>query len=368
MDLLSDRLTSLDALRGFTIAAMILVNFPGHGGHVYAPLQHSDWHGLTFTDLIAPFFLFIVGVSITLAYSRQLAKGVAPRSLHRKIIVRAVKIFAVGMFLNLLGILDNFQWSELRWTGTLHRIAFVFLGCAFLYLHTSWRTQLGLGLGILVAHWLILTQVPTPGYGQVMLEPGQNVAAWIDTQFLPGKMWQGTWDPEGILSTFPAIVSGITGMLAGRIFLLGLSPYERVAYLMTGGLITGVAGYGWSLAIPLNENLWTSSFVLLTSGFAALVLGATYFLVDMLDRKRGIGLGLYFGANAITAYVLADLLAILFYGVSFGEKSLNTATVDAMIGLGTAPKLASMLYALLFVGINALPIYWLYRKKIFIKL
>ncbi|WP_373515062.1 acyltransferase family protein [Persicitalea sp.] len=361
----SRRLVSLDALRGFTIAAMIIVNFPGLEEYVYPPLHHSAWNGLTFTDLIAPIFLFVIGVSIALAYSRRLAAKTPKRELHSKIIIRALKIFAVGMFLN---VMPDFDFSDARWTGTLHRIAIVFLICGLLFLHTNWQQQAWIGAVILVAYWLAMSLIPTPGVGEVMLEPGVNLAAWVDQQLLPGKMWQGNWDPEGILSTFPATVSGITGMLAGGLMLSEFSPSKKVNYLMTAGLFSGVLGYFWSLTFPLNEGLWTSSFVLLTSGFAALLLGALYFVVDILGRERGTGVGVIFGANAITVYVLADVLALFFYGLQFGGQPLNELTVNAMIDAGMVPKFASMVYALAFTAVNFIPAYILYKKKIFIRL
>ncbi|GAB2769150.1 lpg1661 family Dot/Icm T4SS effector [Rhabdobacter roseus] len=365
MKLPSERLFSLDLLRGFTMAAMIVVNFPGSDAHVYHPLSHSRWNGLSFTDLIAPFFLFIVGVSIALAYTKRLGTGTPKSGLYGKIVVRALKIFAIGMFLNLL---PDFDFTDLRWTGTLHRIAIVFLVCALLFLHTSWKAQAWIGGLTLVLYWLAMTQIPTPGLGRVALEPGQNLAAWVDSKYLPGKMWQGTWDPEGILSTFPSIVTGITGMLAGRLMLTGFTRNEKTNYLMTAGLLSAVAGYFWGLHFPVNENLWTSSFVLVTSGLAALLLGAVYFLVDIQGRTKGTSVGLIFGANAITVYVLADVLALIFYGWRVQGSSLNEHFVSTFTQAGLAPELAGLLYSLLFVGVNFIPAWWLYRNKIFIKL
>lgn len=357
------RLLSLDAMRGFTIAAMIMVNFPGHEDFVFPTLRHTKWNGLTFTDLIAPTFLFIVGVSITLAYSKKLGAPKGP--LYRKIIVRSLKIFAVGMFLNML---PNFNFSDLRYTGTLHRIAIVFLVCAILFLNTNWKQQLGIASTILILYWLALTTIPTPGIGKVMLEPGVNLAAWVDQQYLPGKMWQGNWDPEGILSTFPSIVTTITGMLAGRLMLLSLSPNEKSNFLLTAGFATAALGYFWNLIFPTNESLWTSSFVLVTSGFASMLLGALYFLIDIRGCTKGISPGVIFGANAITAYVLADILALLFYIMPIGGDTLNHHAVAALSQTGMDPRLASMFFALFFVCINFIPAYVLYQKRIFIKL
>lgn len=363
------RLLSLDAFRGFTIAAMILVNFPGNWDHVFSPLQHTEWNGISFTDLIAPFFLFIVGVAIAIAYSKRLEAGQQPASMYSKLIFRAIKIFAVGMLLNILGILDDFSVAAIRWTGTLHRIAIVFLVCGLLYLHTSWKTQALTGALVLLAYWLALTQIPTPGYGKVMLEPGINIAAWIDSKYLPGKMWQDTWDPEGILSTFPAIVTGITGMLAGTLLLKKATTIEyKVMLLFTAGFITAIAGVIWNWEFPLNENLWTSSFVLFTSGLASMTLAAGIFLVDILHYKKIATFGIIYGSNAITVYVLGDVLALIFYGFSINGLSMNEHFFHFLTGVGCPPKIASMTYALLYVGINFIPAYILYRKKIFIKL
>jgi predicted acyltransferase len=361
----ASRLVSLDALRGFTIAAMIVANFPGSEQYVFFTLRHTKWNGLSFTDLIAPIFLFVVGVSIVLAYAKPLAEQRPKGALYRKIVVRSLKIFAVGMFLNLM---PDFDLTSIRWTGTLHRIAIVFLVCASLYLNTTWKQQAWIGAVTLVAYWLAMTLIPTPDVGKVVLQPGQNLAAWLDRQYLPGRMWQGTWDPEGILSTFPAIVTGITGMLAGQLMLTDKPTLEKVAYLMTAGLFAAIAGYFWGLVFPLNENLWTSSFVLVTLGFSALLFGALLFLVDVSGHTNGTKLGILFGANAITVYVLADVFALLFYRLNIGDKSLNEWGVNTLIQLGCVPELASLLYALFFVGINFIPAYVLYQKRIFVKI
>ena len=359
------RLISLDAMRGFTIAAMILVNFPGNGDHVYAPLNHSVWNGLTPTDVIAPFFLFIVGVSIALAYTKRLQKGAPKGDMYKKIIVRSFKIFAVGIVLNLLW---DFNFAELRWTGTLPRIAIVFLVCALMFLTIDWRKQLWIGGIILVGYWLAMTLIPTPGVGKVMLERGVNLAAWIDSKYLPGTMWQGTWDPEGILSTFPSIVSGITGMLAGAIMLSKRTAESKVILLMVTGFFMTFAGYLWGLTFPVNENIWTSSFVFVTSGIAFMSLGAFYFLVDMKGYTHGTKPGIIFGANAITVYVLGDVLAAIFYGIKIGGESLNMHFFNALTGIGAGEKFTSMLYALIYVCIVFIPALILYRRRIFIKL
>jgi predicted acyltransferase len=359
-----NRLIFLDAMRGFTIAAMILVNFPGNDEYVFSPLRHTVWNGLTPTDLIAPFFLFIVGISIVLSYARALNKGESKGELYKKIFWRFIKIYALGIFLNLL---PDFNFSELRYTGVLARIAFVFLPCAIIFLNTSFKQQAWIGALTLIAYWLAMTLIPTPGVGKVMLEPGVNLAAWIDSKFLPGRMWQGTWDPEGILSTFPAIVTGIAGLLAGHLLASKRTPTDRVVYLMIFGLISTAVGYVWGLVFPVNENLWTSSFVLVTSGIASMILGATYYVVDIRGFARWTRPGTIFGANAIAVYVLADLLALIFYVLPIGGVTFNIHVTNALTNVGVFPKLSSCLFALFFVGINFIPAYFLYKKKIFIK-
>ena len=363
-----DRLISLDAMRGFTIAAMILVNFPGTWDHIYAPLRHSEWNGLTFTDLIAPFFLFIVGVSVVLAYSRRISQGYSRKSLSRKIIWRSLKILAVGILLNALALFPDFSFSQMRWTGTLPRIAFVFLACGILFFVSGWKGQAWTCGFILAGYWLVMTCIPTPGEGRVMMEPGVNIAAWLDSHLMPGQMWQGTWDPESILTTFPSIATGITGMLAGHLLLSSRGREAKALMLMVSGYIASAAGYFWGLAFPVNENLWTSSFVLVTSGFAAMTLGAAYYLVDIKGCRFGTAPGVIFGSNAITAYVLGDILALIFYLMPVPLLSLNELFVSTLVSAGFDPKLASMLYAFIFVGIVFIPVWCLYRKRIFIKL
>ena len=360
----SPRVISLDAMRGFTIAAMILVNFPGDGEYVYSPLRHTVWNGLTPTDLIAPFFLFIVGISIVLAFSRQIGKR-SPSEFYKRIVIRSLKIFAVGIFLNLL---PDFDFANLRYTGTLPRIALVFLPCAILYLTTTPKQQAWIAAIILIAYWLAMTLIPTPGTGRVMFEPGINLAAWIDSKYLPGRMWQGTWDPEGILSTFPSIATGLTGLLAGHLLISRRSSTDKVIYYFIAGLATAALGYTWGLVFPVNENLWTSSFVLVTSGLACMILGAAYYVVDIRGFREGTRPGVIFGANAIAVYVLADILALLFYRLPIGGTTLNILAVDALSSMWMPRALASVLYALCFVCVNFIPALILYRRNIFIKL
>lgn len=359
------RLLSLDAFRGFTIAAMILVNNPGSWSNVYSPLLHAEWNGLTPTDLIFPFFLFIVGVSIALAFKKHVDSGSKKSTLYKKIFFRSVKIFLVGLVLNYI---SNFNLSELRIAGVLQRIAIVFLVCSVIFLNTSWKSQTVLAFGLLFFYWIMMTVVPTPGIGSPMLEPGVNFAAWIDSYLLPGKMWQETWDPEGVFSTIPAIVTGISGMLAGSLIVSKLNQEMKIIWLFTAGFILSILGYLWSLNFPVNKNLWTSSYVLVTTGFASMTLAFGIFIVDMLERRKIAQIGIVFGSNAITIYVLSNVLAILFYGTSIAGNTLNNHFLNIFTYAGWSLKLGSFLYALFYIILNYIPALILFRKKIFIRL
>ena len=206
------RIEALDIFRGITMAFMILVNDPGITTNVYAPLEHAVWNGITPTDFIFPSFIFIVGVSVVLSLSGQLKKGIAKKTIIGKICKRAALLFLIGV---LLSILPTFNFALLRYTGVLQRISIVFFCCSLLYLFTSRTFQIRLAVFILIAYFILMTLVPVPGFGYAILEPGKNLAAWVDSFLLPGRMYNGTWDPEGVLSTFTAVVTGIAGMLAG---------------------------------------------------------------------------------------------------------------------------------------------------------
>ncbi len=353
-----NRLLSLDAFRGLTIIAMILVNTPGSWDYVYAPLLHAKWHGVTPTDYIFPFFIFIVGISIVLSYKKMRARGAGKGKLIGKTIKRAAIIFAIGVF---LGLFPDFNFSEIRIPGVLQRIALVFLACALLYLYTSRRQQAVIGAVLLLAYWALMMLVPVPEYGAGVLEPGQNLAAWIDSLYIPGSMWQGTWDPEGILSTLPAIVTGIAGMLAGHLFSDDkVSLGEKIQVLFVGGFIAFAIGSAWGWVFPINKNLWTSSYVLYTAGLAAMTWATLSYFMDIRGRVKWAGPAVAFGSNAITAYAIGSMLPDLI-------RPVNNWYAGAFIEGGACPKTASLIWAILIILICFVPIYILYKRKIFIK-
>jgi predicted acyltransferase len=359
------RLISLDALRGFTIAAMVIVNNPGSWDHVYWPLRHAKWNGCTPTDLIFPFFLFIVGISITLAYTKRLEAHVPMRSIYRKIITRSVIIYLLGLFLWLW---PEFNFTAIRWTGVLQRISLVFLVCALIFLNTSWKAQVRIGAIILLLYWIIVAYLPVPGIGRPDLSgPEKNWSNYLDTLLLPGIMYRGTWEPEGILSTFPAIVSGITGMLVGKMYLTIKDGYKKLAWLFFLGFAMFVAGSIWNWFFPINKNLWTSSFVLYTSGLGTMALAACILVVDILGYTRWTHLGRVYGANAITSYVLSGMLVVVFHSEFLHGTSINRWFMDGLMSLGLEPKLVSLMYAVIYMLIIYLPALFLYRKKIYIR-
>ncbi len=389
------RLLSLDAMRGYTIALMIVVNDPGSWSHVYPPLLHADWHGITLTDLVFPLFLFIVGVSIALAYTKRLEAGAEKKGLYRKIIVRSVNIMLLGWFLWLW---PGFDFAGMRFVGVLPRISIVFLVCALLFLNTNWKQQVWIASLTLVAYWLLLALVPVPidavvqnalatgeveysagrlAIGEITrisdgaiganYEPGVNITAWLDRLLLPGRFWQVTWDPEGLMSTFPALVTGIIGMLVGTLMLSVRDSHRKLTWMFFLGFAMYLLGGVWGWIMPFNKNLWSSSYTLWTAGICTMLLAASILVVDILGYTKGTKFGRVYGANAITAYVLAGMLTVVFYSNIFGEVSLNGLWMDGLTGVGIAPKLASLGYAIVYTSIIYIPAYLLYRKKIFIK-
>src|SRR5438105_9352819 len=248
------RLRSLDAFRGLTIAAMVLVNNPGTWVAVYAPLKHARWHGLTPTDVIFPFFLFIVGVAIPLS---QPGAG--------RVLRRAAVIFALGIVLNGL---PGFDWASIRIPGVLQRIALCYLIAAVLFLTTGWRTQAIVTAALLLGYWGAMTLVPVPGYGRGDLGPEANLAAWLDRGLLGPHIWRAArvYDPEGILSTVPAIGTTLAGALTGRWLAGDRGPASTLRGLAIAGILCAGAGLAWSMWFRINKALWTSSYALFTAG------------------------------------------------------------------------------------------------------
>ena len=389
------RLLSLDCFRGLVMIFMIVVNTPGSFQNIYASLQHAPWDGVTPAGLVFPFFLFIVGVSIALAYSQKITPGVSKQGFYYKIIVRFLKLFIIGVFLDFW---YHFDPGQLRIAGVLQRIAIVFAVCAVLFIHTHWRQQIVIAGSILGLYWVLLTWLPVPiddvnrralesgeieRGNKVMvkvevrpagpqaiapnLEPGTNLAAWLDRRLIPGRLYEKTWDPEGVLSTLPAMVNCLLGMLIGQLLLVKREQWERIAWVFFAGSALCVGGAIWSWTFPFNKQLWTSSFVLWTVGLAALFLAAFLLIVDTLGWRRMVQPALVFGANPITAFVLATMLDPLRW-ISFKGFSLNRVIMDGLALIGVRASAASLLCAVIYSAMVYVPIAYLYRRRIFIRL
>lgn len=358
--------------------AMITVNNPGTWEHVYAPLRHAPWNGCTPTDLIFPFFLFIVGVSIHFAYRDKQPAGLTRKTLV-KILRRSVIIFALGILLAwftvpLQNMLDMDRLAALRIPGVLQRISIVFFGCALLYLSTGWVTQLRIGAFLLLSYSLLMTLVPVPGFGAANLEPGTNLAAWSDRLLFDGHLWSQskTWDPEGVLSTLPALVTGILGMLAGQLMDRFENPSERVSWMFFFGMVLILAGLAWDMSFPINKSLWTSSYVLYTGGWALQALAASHWIIDVKGRQSWIKPFLYFGMNAIFAFVASGLLAKWMLRTRWmtedgSEESLWNYLYQNLYASWMEPRLASLSFALTLVLLFGLILRVMYQRKWFIK-
>lgn len=365
----SARLLSLDVFRGATIAGMILVNNPGDWNTVYWPLLHAHWHGWTPTDLIFPFFLFIVGVSLTLS----------KRTSWKPALARALKLVGLGLLLNLY---PYFPVAELRWPGVLQRIGVCYFAAWAAKRYLRPRGQVLFAIALVVGYFLVMTRVVGPEGHAPGFEIETNLAAQLDRVLLVPHVWSvtRTWDPEGVLSTFPAIATALVGLLFGE-WLLGRnarSPFRTTLGLLLGGLVLTALGVAWgelapaSIVIPINKGLWTSSYVLLSGGLAAALLGLCYFVVDVGGLRRWATPFVSYGRNAIAVYVasglLADTLSAVRWPAADGTLlSLGQRLYAFFPASVLPPYAASFVWALLFVVLFYLMTALLDRRGIYLK-
>jgi predicted acyltransferase len=366
----SKRILSVDIFRGLTIAAMILVNTPGTWSSVYAPFLHAEWNGLTPTDLIFPFFLFIVGMSIAFAYTKKKNEGVTS-NVYKKIISRTLKLIFLGLFLAAFTIKFPFfkDLSEVRIPGVLQRIGVVFFIASILFLNVNWKVLLGIFIAILIGYWYMMTQIPINGE-MPLLTRDSNLGSVIDLNVLTNShMWKTDYDPEGILSTLPAIATTIFGMFLGMILLnKNKSPQEKYKYFVIIGIVALLLGYLWDMTFPLNKALWTSSFVLVTGGWACLVYALIYYLADILGYNAWGKPAIIFGSNAITVYFLSSFISKLFGMVNLSNgQSIHGFLYEIVTSVISIPKLSSLIYAILVICFYYLVAWILYKRKIFIK-
>jgi predicted acyltransferase len=366
------RLVSLDVFRGATIAAMILVNNPGSWEHVYPPLLHAEWHGWTFTDVIFPSFLWICGVAMTLSFARRVERGDSRSRLFLHTLRRAASIFALGLLLNAY---PAFDLATLRIPGVLQRIAVCYLAAAALFLVTRWRGQIAAILSLLAVYWVLMKTVPVPGYGAGLLDKQGNFAQWIDSLVLSGHMWSHTktWDPEGIVSTLPSIATILFGVLCGHLLRAALSVAEKAAWMFSAGVSLLFAGLVMNAWLPINKNLWTSSFAVFMAGLAFTLFALSYWLIDGRGYARwGKPFAIY-GMNAITVYVcsgvLADTLTLIRWTGADGRPvQLNTWLFTDFFSRFASPVNASLLFAVANVLLIYAVAYAMWRKRWFIRL
>ena len=446
-DSTKQRLVSLDVFRGMTIAGMVLVNNPG-GSPVYWPLDHAEWNGLTPTDWIFPFFLFIVGVSISISLGRRVAAK-PDRKAYGKIASRAALIYLLGAAISivpffqfqptdapdalkmliwlafsasllflllrnykvaailcavaLLGIAGlnlvgynvvPYNYGTLRIFGVLQRIAVCYLVTSLIFLHTNWKQQFGIAVSLLLGYWLVMTTIPVPGCEITSVsDKACNLAAYIDRLILTeNHIWRAgkVYDPEGILSTIPAIVTTISGVLTGtwltrvdstRVTGDEISDLSRVTSHSSLNKVSGMFFFGvillalgliWNSYFPLNKALWTSSYVLATTGLALLTLSFCYWLIDIKGYTRWAWPFKVFGANALALFVFTGIFArmIAAYRVTAADGQLISIQrwVIQNVFLKIAPPIdASLLFAISFILFWLFLMWLLYRKQIYIK-
>lgn len=394
----SSRVLSVDVLRGITIAFMILVNDAGDSKHVYTQLEHAAWNGCTLTDLVFPTFLFIVGIAIILSIQSRLQRGASRSELAGHTVRRAATIFVVAMLINLV---PYFRFTHLRIYGVLPRIALCYLIVGLICLMTQKaRNLLAITAALLVSYWLLMRFVPVPGFGIPthdipLLDPDRNLAAWMDRGIMgflqqtihTGRLYEVTRDPEGLLSTIPALGTTLLGAVTALWLRRagGKSPSITQAQCAIGLLLAGLVGIGsgliWNLWFPLNKKLWTSSYVLFAAGCALVGLAVCYWLID-IRRFHETTVGrvvtwpwLVFGSNAIVAYVVAAILEKTLFLI---HVSGTTPDGKPLTGWGWvywhlfashgSTEMTSAMFAFAFVLVCFIPSWILWRKKIMVKL
>ncbi len=360
---MKNRHISVDIFRGLTIVLMILVNTPGSWSAVYAPFLHAPWHGYTLTDLVFPFFLFIVGVSISLSYQNKKLKW----PVFIKITSRSLKLIFLGLFLGAFSLTFPFlkEFDSIRFPGVLQRIGLVFFLASLLYIWGSKRsTFLVIGI-LLVGYWLWMGYIPLSGVAPTYERAINNWANYIDLKVLGTHMWKSDYDPEGLLSTLPAIASALLGTLTGD--LIRSNTYQKVSLMLAFGVAMLLLGYLWSLSFPINKALWSPSFVLVSAGWANLCLALLFYVTELKKIKLG-GVFRKVGLNAIVIYFSASFTAKIFSMISIQGGSLHGYIFNRFFVYDSIPlESSSLLYALSVCVFYIMFAQLLYKKKVFIK-
>ena len=354
---MKDRLLSLDVFRGATIASMILVNNPGSSA-VYAQLEHAEWHGWTFTDTVFPFFLWMVGLSMTLSFARRVERGDDKRKLFLHVLRRAALIFTLGLLLGGFPFYSSDRW---RIPGVLQRIAVCYVMAASIFLWTRLRGQAAWNVFFLVLYVLLMNG---------NYEKETNFARYVDNLLLRGHMWSHTktWDPEGVISTLPAISTALFGVLTGHLLRSRIEPAAKTAWLLVGGNVLLGMGLILDVWIPINKNLWTTSYAVFMAGLASIVFGICYWIVDVQGWTWWTKPFAIFGMNAIVIYALSGVLDGLLLVIKPGGVSLHTIVYTRVFAPLARPVNASLLFAISFVLVCYAAAYLMYRRKWFVRI
>jgi predicted acyltransferase len=368
----TNRLVSLDIFRGVVIAFMIVVNDPGDGPSSYWPLKHSDWNGWTPTDLVFPFFVFIIGVAMAFSFRSRLDRGQSRSQLLKHVMWRGILLFAFGLLLNGLGV--RYHLDHWRVYGVLQRIAICYVITAILELWGGWRAQLAVAIACLAGYWILMRYVSVPGFGVPtrdipLLDPDRNLVAWLDRKLLMGHLYEGTRDPEGLISDIPAVATSLLGLLTGKWLRTQRTPRIKTLGMIAVGAAALVIGKVMDVWFPINKKLWTSSYVVFTAGLALICLALCYWIIDV-RKLRGPWTWpiLVFGTNAIAAYVFSETLATALYGVSVRGTTLMGHIYNSIFARLASPANASLLYALAYVAVCWVVMAVLYRRHIFLKI
>lgn len=374
------RLQSLDAFRGATIAAMILVNNPGSWSNIYPQLEHARWNGWTMTDWIFPFFLWIVGVAMTLSFQKRKDRGESAGGLMVHVFRRAAIIFGLGLFLSgfPFGLLFDHHFSLATWRipGVLQRIAVCYLVASMIFLYTGRRAQIWWTVGLLAVYWCALMLIPVPGYGAGHLEPTGNFCWYVDANILAGHTWSGApapgFDPEGIPSTLGAIATTLLGILTGHWLRTNRSPEEKTAWMFVAGNFMLLAGAIMDIWLPINKNLWTSSYSVFMAGWALVCFAICYWLIDVKGHTRWSLPLVIYGMNAIAVFVLSGLVGRLLILVKWTGADGTGVTLKGYLYNGLfvpyfSPVNASTMFAIAFIVVMFLVVWGMWKKRWFIK-